>query len=141
MAVTDGTGDKSFDQLLRNASILDQFTQPYPTGRLADAPAVNADPGRLRNEAFFRKMYGDCKRGEVEANLVSITWLPRTWGRRIRVTKVNNVAEKLAAVSDEIERLPPNLRKAAWPIAGVLSCRPVADTGKPSMHSCDNSVA
>lgn len=135
MSAVDQAGDKSFDQLLKHASIVDQFNQSYPRGRLSKAPALDSDPGRFRNEEFFNKMYGDCKKGEVDANLVTITWLPKTWGKQVRVTKVNNVAARLAAVSDEIDRLSPEIKKAAYPIAGVLSCRPVADTGKMSMHS------
>lgn len=135
MPAVDQGGDKSFDQLLKHASIADQFNQAYPTGRLPEPPAVNSDPGRFRNEEFFNKMYGDCKKGGVDRNLVTITWLPKTWGKQVRVTKVNNVAARLAAVSDEIDRLPPDIKKAAYPIAGILSCRPVADTGKMSMHS------
>jgi hypothetical protein len=30
--------------------------------------------------------------------------------------------------------LDPAIKRAAYPIAGVLSCRPVADTGSMSMH-------
>lgn len=134
MPATDGKTDKSFDQLLKNASILDQLNLVYPRGRLTAPPALNADPGRFRNEAFFQKMYGDCRKGEVERQLVSIVWLPKSWGKTVRVTKVNGVAERLKEISAEIEALPAEIRRAAYPIAGVLSCRPVADTGKMSMH-------
>src|SRR5882757_22845 len=133
MPVDDGAGDKPFDQLLRNASILDQLRLPYAIGTSAP-PATNADPGRFRNEAFFKKMYGDCNAGEVKRNLVTINWLPRSWGKSIQVTRVNGVAERLKQVSAEIDVLDPVLRAAAFPIAGVLSCRPVADTGRMSMH-------
>jgi hypothetical protein len=133
MPVDDGVADKPFDQLLRNASILDQMRLPYPVGASA-APAPNIDPGRFRNEAFFNKMYGDCHAGEVKRNLVIIVWLPRSWGKRVQVTRVNGVAERLKQVSAEIDALAPALRAAAFPIAGVLSCRPVVDTGKMSMH-------
>jgi hypothetical protein len=124
---------KSFDDLLRHASILDQLSLPYPRGDAAP-PEVNADPGRFRNDAFFKKMYGDCNTGQVSANLVSIVWLPQTWGKTIKVTRVNGVAERLKQVSDEIDNLDPSIKRAAYPIAGVLSCRPVADTGAMSMH-------
>jgi hypothetical protein len=70
MPVADNILDKTFDQLLRHASIIDQFRIPYPQGALAKPPAVNADPGRFRNTAFFEKMYGDCRKGEVEASSV-----------------------------------------------------------------------
>jgi hypothetical protein len=134
MPASDGRAEKSFKELLANASILDQFRLPYHTERLAAPPAQNDDPGRFRNEAFFKKMYGDCKTGEVQARMVAITWLPKSWGKKVSVTSVNGVADKLKAVSDEIEALPAEIRKAAFPIAGVLACRPVADTGKMSMH-------
>jgi hypothetical protein len=135
MAVADGKEDKSFNDLLANASILDQFRLAYPRGSLAAPPAVNADPGRFRNESFFRKMYGDCQKGEVQRNMTAITWLPGTWGKTVQVTRVNGVSEKLKHVSDEIDQLPPAIRQAAYPIAGVFSCRAVKDTGRPSMHA------
>jgi hypothetical protein len=135
MPVSDGIANKSFDQLLRHASILDQFHLAYPRGALAHPPAVNDDPGRFRNEAFFNKMYGDCRKGEVARHLVSIVWLPKSWGKTIYVTSVNGVARRLQAVSAEIDALPAAVKRAAFPIAGVSSCRPVADTGRLSMHS------
>lgn len=134
MPVADGRANKSFKELLSNASILDQLRLPYRRGRPVAPPAVNEDPGRFRNEAFFRKLYGDCRKGEVQARMKAIIWMPKSWGRRIFVTVVNGVAEKLKAISDELELLPPDLRQAAYPIAGVLACRPVADTGQMSMH-------
>ncbi len=134
MPVSDGMSERPFRQLLSNASILDQLRLPYPKGSLASPPALNDDPGRFRNEAFLKKMYGDCRKGEVEARMAAITWLPKSWGKSVRVTGVNGVAERLKAVSEEIEALPAKIRTAAFPIAGVLACRPVADTGRMSMH-------
>jgi hypothetical protein len=140
MDVTDGSDDKPFDDLLADASVLDQFRLRYPRGRLAAPPALNADPGRFRNEAFFRKMYGDCQTGEVQRNMTPISWLPKTliqgtWGKTVLATKVNGVASTLKQVSDEIDALPAAIKAAAWPIAGVFSCRAVKDTGRPSMHA------
>jgi hypothetical protein len=132
---SNGEVHKSFEELLRNASILDQFRQPYPRGTLAAPPAVNDDPGRFRNEAFFLKMYGDCRAHGFAASLAPVVWLPHSWGQTIRATRINGVAEKLSAVSADIEALPPDVRRAAYPVAGVLACRPVKDTGKLSMHA------
>ena len=134
MPVSGGDDSKTFAQLLRHASIADQFRIPYPHGPLEQPPAVNADPGRFRNAAFFAKMYGDCKKGEVAPHLVSIAWLPKTWGKPIRVTSVNHVDAQLRAVSAEIDALPGNIKRAAYPIAGTYNCRGVADTGQPSPH-------
>jgi hypothetical protein len=134
LPVSDGAATKSFPELLRHASIVDQFRLPYPRGALAKPPVADADPGRFRNTAFFSKMYGDCQKGEVEPHLVSLTWLPKTWGQSIRITSVNGVDAQLRAVSAEIDALPENIKHAAYPIAGTYKCRAVADTAQPSPH-------
>ena len=120
MPVSDGVNDKTLPQLLRHASIADQFRIPYPSGALDKPPAVDVDPGRFRNTAFFTKMYGDCKNDEVSPHLVSLQWLPKTWGRSIRITAVNGVDQKLRAVSEEIDALADNIKRAAYPIAGTF---------------------
>jgi hypothetical protein len=132
--IADGATDKSFAQLLRHAAIADQSRLPYPTGPLKMPPAVDADPGRFRNTAFFAKMYGDCTKGEVAPRLVDVPWLPKAWGQSLRVTAVNRVAEHLRAVSAEIDALPDSIKRAAYPSAGTYNCRAVADTGAPSPH-------
>ena len=134
MPVSDGTDSKTFPELLRHASVIDQFRIPYPRGPLEKPPTVDADPGRFRNTAFFTKMYGDCKKGEVSPHLVSVAWLPKAWGKSIRVTSLNHVDEHLRAVSAEIDALPDKIKRAAYPIAGTYNCRAVADTGQPSPH-------
>jgi hypothetical protein len=134
MPVSDGAENKTFPQLLRHASIADQFRIPYPRGPLAAPPAVDADPGRFRNSAFFTKMYGDCQTGEVTPHLVSLAWLPKSWGQSIRITSLNGVDAQLRAVSAEIDALPDNIKRAAYPIAGTYNCRAIADTGEPSPH-------
>lgn len=134
MPVSDDTDSKTFPELLRHASIIDQFRIPYPRGPLEKPPTVDADPGRFRNTAFFTKMYGDCKKGEVSPHLVSVAWLPKAWGKSIRVTSLNHVDEHLRAVSAEIDALPDKIKRAAYPIAGTYNCRAVADTGQPSPH-------
>jgi len=134
MPISDGVDNKSFQDLLRHASIADQLRLPYPRGPLAKPPAVNADPGRFRNTAFFGKMYGDCQKGDVSPRLVSLAWLPNTWGKTIGITSVNGVDAQLHAVSAEIDALPDTIKRAAYPIAGTYNCRAVADTGQPSPH-------
>ncbi len=135
MPLSAGAESKTFPELLRHASIIDQLRMPYPRGPLEQPPAVDADPGRLRNTAFFTKMYGDCQTGAVTPHLVSLTWLPTTWRKSIQITSVNGVDEQLRAVSAEIDALPEKIKRAAYPIAGTYNCRAVADTGQPSPHS------
>jgi hypothetical protein len=135
MPLADGDSNKSFADLLHHASIADQSRLPYPRGALAKPPAVDDDPGRFRDTAFFSKMYGDCRKGEVEQHLVALKWLPKSYGKPIRITSVNGVDGQLRAVSEEIDTLPDKIKRAAYPIAGTYVCRAVADTGEPSPHS------
>jgi hypothetical protein len=135
MPLSDGQPHKTAEEMLRHGSILDQISLPYPSGASAAALNPQADPGRIRNRAFFDKMYGDCWRGEVAARLVPVVWLPHSWGRTVRVTAVNGVADRLAEVSEELDNLPASARRYVYPSAGTYSCRTVADTGEPSMHS------
>ena len=135
MPLSDGRPARSFAEMLRHGSLLDQLRLPYPAGMTAAMPGPDDDPGRIRNRAFFDKMYGDCWSGEVAPRLVPVVWLPRSWGHTIRITSVNGVAERLAAVSEELDALPSAVTRYAYPPAGTYNCRTVADTGEPSMHS------
>src|SRR6202022_2379882 len=124
-----------FAESRRRGSILDRIRLPYPAGPLTAGAGPTGDPGRVRNRAFFDKIYGNCWQGEVRARLVSVVWLPHSWGRTIEVTSVNGVAQRIAAVSAEVDALPLALRRYAYPPAGTYNCRTVADTGLPSMHA------
>ena len=135
MPLSDGLPSKSFEEMLRHGSILDQMRLPYPAGVSAATLVPHGDPGRIRNRAFFDKMYGDCWRGEVTPHLVAVDWLPRSWSRTVRITSVNGVAASLAAVSAELDALPASVKRYAFPPSGTYNCRTVADTGEPSMHS------
>jgi hypothetical protein len=140
MPLSDGQPHKSFEEMLRRGSILDQIRQTYPAGIMAAALAPQGDPGRIRNRAFFDKMYGDCWRGEVAPRLVAVVWLRRSWGHAIEITSVNGVAERLTDISAELDALPSAIKRYAYPPAGTYSCRTVADTGEPSMHSWGSAI-
>ena len=75
MKVDNGLSDKSMDEQLRHGSILDQLRLPYPTsGTLLLVP--QQDPGRVRNRAFFDKMYGRAAGGiRVTPRLVPVVWV------------------------------------------------------------------
>jgi hypothetical protein len=135
MLVSDGRSDKSYEEKLRKPSILDQLSLPYVKGPPAAEPGPQDDPGRFRNIAFFDKMYGDCSRGEVQKRLTKVAWLPKSGGGSVQITTVNGVADKLRAVSEELDRLPPELKKYAFPSAGTFNCRAVKDTGNRSAHA------
>jgi hypothetical protein len=135
MPVSDGRDDKSFAEKLRHASILDQLSIPYVKGPLEKPPGAQDDPGRFRNIAFFDKMYGDCHKGEVERKLSKVAWLPKSGGGSVRITTVNGVADRLRAISMELDALRPELKTFAFPSAGTFNCRTVKDTGVRSMHA------
>ena len=125
---------KTFDTLLTAADLEDQFHLPYPAGPAFPAPPPkNYDPGRFRNEAFFRKMYG-ADRAAVEKNLVPVPW-PFGPPTTLRVTHVNRVDKKLAAVIRDLQRLPPALRTFLEQPAGGYCWRPIAGTDRLSPHS------
>jgi hypothetical protein len=134
MPLDDGKGKKSFEAWLADPDIEDMFAVPYPAGDLVAVPARNADPGRARNAAFFIRMYGDCRRGEVEKNLVEIRWLPKKANQRLKVTRVNGVAERLTAVSRELDELPARFDRYLLPYAGSYSCRAIAGSDRLSAH-------
>ena len=90
--ISDGVGEKSFDVLLDTADIDDMFSIPYLPGPPAGEPALNDDPGRVRNTDFFIKMYGDCRDGEVSKRMKNVRWVD---GSTVRVTNVNGVADRL----------------------------------------------
>ena len=140
MPVSDGRTDKSFEEKLRNPSILDQLSIPYVKGPPAAPPGPQDDPGRFRNIAFFDKMYGNCSKGDVKKKLAKFAWLPKAGGDFVQITTVNGVAAKLREISEELDRLPPVLKKYVVPSAGTFNCRVVKDTGNPSAHGWGTAI-
>jgi hypothetical protein len=134
MVIDEGRGAKDHETLLATADIKDMFFSSYPVGRMSGPPGKNADPGRARNSAFFDKMYGDCQAGGVAGNLVDVVWLPKKWGKKVKATRINGVASKLAAVSAELDALPAKFDQFLFPSAGTYVCRPIAGTTRVSAH-------
>lgn len=134
MAIGAGLPARDFETMLRSATIADQLRQDYVSGPLQGPPPRDHSPGRLRNTAFFERMYGDCRRGGTARNLRSVTWMPRTHPQALRVTTVNDVATRLERVIAALEALPDRLKAYLVPAAGSVACRAVADTGLPSVH-------
>lgn len=133
--VFDDGKAKDFEARLQRSDVEDQFSVAYPTGEMLADPELNADPGRFRNDAFFTKVYGDCRKGEVKKRLVKVVWLRNHGGKKIRVTSVNGVAAKLQAVSDELDKLPEKFMRYIRPMGGTYNCRKIAGTDRYSAHS------
>ena len=105
---------RDFETMLRSATIADQLRQSYVAGPMQGPPRRDHSPGRLRNAAFFERMYGDCRRGETARHLRPVTWMPRTRPQTLLVTTVNDVASRLERVIATLETLRSPI------IAGLL---------------------
>ena len=121
MPIGQGQPGRGEAEVLQSASIADQLAANYPAGA-PPLPPLD-DPGRARNQAFFDKMYGDCRAGQVEPKLVQIVWLPRSWGHKVSITAVNGVDHALDAVSRELDTLPAQDKKYLYPLGGTYKCR------------------
>jgi hypothetical protein len=128
--------DKPFSEKLDQADIRDQFAIAYPLATAPfQAPGTDQDPGRIRNDAFFLKMYGDCRKGEVTPNLRAVPWLPNHGGSTVRATAINGVADQLEQVSRDLDLLPAPMIKYLVPMSGIYNCRPIAATNRLSVHA------
>ncbi len=116
-------------------NLTDIFRFAYPWGDALSPPGEGDDPGRARPKAFFAKMYGDCRKGEVRADLVDVAWLPSRTRTTVKVTRINGVAAKLAAVSAELDALPRSFDEFLLPPAGGYNCRDIAGTDQVSAHA------
>jgi hypothetical protein len=123
---------KTHEEKLRHPDLEDQVSECYPKGPLAAPPGPGFEPGRVRYEPFFRKMYGGSS-AEVRANLVRIRWAPS--GEMLEVTRVNGVAEKLRAVGDALARDKAALPYVTASLGGTFNWRRIAGEDRLSAHS------
>ncbi len=136
----DDTGKaRSKSEKLNHPGLRDQLEQPtYNSGIPYNNP--EDDPGRIRYEPFFRKMYGHSPE-EVESNLEKVIWMPKTFGPDkyiLPVTRVNNIYKKIEAISNELEELVikyPEYIKFLESPGGTFNWRLIANTIRLSNHS------
>ncbi len=114
---------------MSTATIGDQFSIPYPRGCPLRTPGNDDDPGRLRNEPFFRAMYGGL-RTEVAKTLKPVKW----FGSTLQATTTNDVDERLVAVAAELAQRPDLARYLSRP-GGGFNWRKIAGENVLSMHS------
>ena len=130
---------RTYFEKLNEPTLVDQLEQEeYIIGESGCTPT--GDPGRIRYEPFFRKMYGDSPE-EVEKNLERVVWMPRTFGQEtyiLYVTRINGVHEKIKLISDELDELvclnPEYIRFLKRP-GGTYCWRFIANTNRLSNHS------
>lgn len=134
----DGIKNKSPKQLLEHADIEDMFAQRYQKGLLQAPPQKDSDPGRIRNELFFEKIYGD-NRSAVNKSLTQITWCPKLVGQKITVTRLNGVARQLMLVSKELDE-HSELKKHLTHMGGTFNWRYINGTHRLSTHSFGTTI-
>lgn len=134
MIYDDKDKNKTFDELLNKADLEDQMSMRYPAGKEYKTPSFNNDPGRIRNEEFFKKIYGNDAK-EVGKHLAKIKWLPSSLNKTLYITSINGVDKKLQAISNELDKLPVKYKKYINKPAGTFKWRKIAGTNRLSAHS------
>ncbi len=102
--VYDDSRQKSYVERMDAADLEDMFYLSYDTS--VWKPSYLYDPGRVRCEAFFRKMYGNSS-NEVQSHLVRVDW----FGQKIPFTNVNGAADSLRAVASDLAKLAESYKK------------------------------
>ncbi len=118
-----------FSQRLNKASVADQLSQSYPLN--FSIPKQYQDAGRLRNDDFFKFMYG-ASLAEVNKNMVSVYWKPAN--SKVKFNRLNGASEQLQKVGNEIAN-DPTLVKYVNQSLGTLNFRKIAGTNRLSSHS------
>lgn len=125
----DDLDKKSNSELLNKPDIQDQLFYSYNQSE----PEKNTDAGRIRNDAFFKEIYGHTK-DEVAKNLTTVTWCPKLVNSKLQFSKVNNAHLALGKVSKELDE-HPEWKKYLTNIGGTFNWRKISGTNRLSAHS------
>lgn len=142
MPLSEGKAPATEEDTLNNPSLIDQINNiHYDTGIPANPVTYQpaGDPGRIRYEPFFLKMYGKTKE-EVQANLTTVYWMPHFFNYQypLQVSKINRIDEKFKHISDELAALVrqhPNYLVFLENPGGTFCWRHIANTQRMSLHS------
>ncbi len=136
MIYDDGIS-KTHDEKLDNADLEDMLSQQYTAGPdWGEPPAENFEPGRIRNEAFFKKMYGSSS-SEVQKSLVSVKWVD---GTNVDFSSINGASDRLEEVVSELKQLGAEYQKYLKNIGGTFNWRNIAGTHRLSNHSFGTAI-
>ncbi|WP_024955691.1 SH3 domain-containing protein [Sulfurospirillum arcachonense] len=127
---------KDFQTMIEHPSIKDTLRVRYPAFAEITAPQKNFDPGRFRNEALLKKLYGKNEQ-EIKQNLVPISWID---GSTLFFNKKQNASVQLEKVITELKKLPQEDKKYLENISGTFTYRNIAGTKRLSPHSFGISI-
>ena len=137
MIYDDGISNKSHDEMLDDPDIEDMLSQDYVKGESwEEPPPENYEPGRIRYEPFFLKMYGSSAE-EVSNNVISVTWVD---GSELLFSKVNGASDSLLKVIEELNQLPQEFKKYLVNPGGTFVWRNIAGTDRLSNHSFATAI-
>ncbi|MFZ1323176.1 MAG: M15 family metallopeptidase [Ignavibacteria bacterium] len=137
MIYDDGIEDKTHDEMLNDPDLEDMMSQKYTKGSdWYEPPPENFEPGRIRYEPFFLKMYGN-NSNEVSSEIVNVTWVD---GSQISFSNVNGAADSLEKVAEELSQLPGEFQKYLKNIGGTFVWRNIAGTDRLSNHSFGTAI-
>ncbi len=107
--------------------------QPYPLGSINAVPEDGYDPGRMRNYAFFKEVYGGTE-SAVRGKLKSVA----LGSGRFFFNGENGAAAALQAAFSEVSKLverDPGVYGFVYPVGGTFNYRVIAGTNQLSAHA------
>ncbi|WP_319497426.1 M15 family metallopeptidase [uncultured Cohaesibacter sp.] len=126
--------------LLEDATLGDQFVYRYPLAfSLEERKTPFFDPGRVRNEPFFRHLFFDSK-GDARKSLVKISYKGKTVTASFVVTRKHCVDAQLKAALSEIASYGAKMDRFFKKTGGGFSWRVIAGTNRLSSHSFGSAV-
>lgn len=125
--IYDDQQEKTYIERMDQADVEDMFTQPYDTSIWL--PSRNYDPGRIRNEALLKYMYGQNEQ-EVRKHLVRVKW----FNQQLLFTNINGASDSLQAVAKELSQLPASYHKY-FSNSSTFYWRTVRGSNRLSAHS------
>ncbi|MCX7301112.1 MAG: M15 family metallopeptidase [Rhodobacterales bacterium] len=127
--------DISAQDRLDGATIGDMFVYAYPIAFDLDARMQPYfDPGRVRNEVFFRALYAD-RESAARATLVAVAYDGQTVQTGFNVTTRNCVDTQLAAALTALALSSPLYDVFFDQSGGSFNWRVIAGTDRQSSHS------
>jgi hypothetical protein len=137
MVYDDGIQNKTHDEKLDNPDLEDQMSQQYTKGAdWGEPPSENFEPGRIRYEQFFKKMYGNTS-SEANRNLVNVRWVD---GTNVSFSSVNGAADSLESAANDLLNLGNEYMKYLSGIGGTFNWRFIAGTTRLSNHSFGTAI-
>lgn len=109
------------------------LAQLYPVGTQGRYPAKGFDPGRLRNEALLKALYG-ASAAEVQKSCEEVDFL----GQKVLFNRRQGASAALKRVVARLKThvaAHPTDMAYILPSPGTFSWRPVKDTGRLSAHA------